>query len=121
MSRLLTYDPKDTWIHRLSGLTKLVFFLMWSIVSMITYDTRVLLFMLVSSLIIFRVSKIEWKQISTVFKFILFFLCLNLLAIFLFSPYEGVKIYGAQHDLLHIAGNYTITTEQLFYEFNIMI
>lgn len=121
MSRLLTYDPKDTWIHRLSGLTKLVFFLVWSIVSMITYDTRVLLFMLISSLIIFRVSKIEWKQISTVFNFILFFLCLNLIAVFLFSPYEGVKIYGTQQDLLHIAGNYTITKEQLFYEFNIMI
>ena len=121
MSRLLTYDPKDTWIHRLSGLTKLVFFLVWSIVSMITYDTRVLLFMLISSLIIFRVSKIEWKQISTVFNFILFFLCLNLIAVFLFSPYEGVKIYGTQQDLWHIAGNYTITIEQLFYEFNIMI
>lgn len=121
MSRLLTYDPKDTWIHRLSGLTKLVFFLVWSIVSMITYDTRVLLFMLISSLIIFRVSKIEWKQISTVFNFILFFLCLNLIAVFLFSPYEGVKIYGTQQDLWHIAENYTITKEQLFYEFNIMI
>lgn len=121
MSRLLTYDPKDTWIHRLSGLTKLVFFLVWSIVSMITYDTRVLLFMLISSLIIFRASKIEWKQISTVFNFILFFLCLNLIAVFLFSPYEGVKIYGTQQDLWHIAGNYTITKEQLFYEFNIMI
>ena len=121
MSRLLTYDPKDTWIHRLSGITKLIFFLAWSIVSMITYDTRVLVFMLVSSLIIFRVSKIEWKQISTVFKFILFFLCLNILAIFIFSPYEGVKIYGTRTDLLHIAGNYTITTEQLFYELNIMI
>ena len=121
MSRLLTYDSKDTWIHRLSGITKLIFFLAWSIVSMITYDTRVLLFMLVSSLIIFRVSKIEWKQISTVFKFVLFFLCLNLLAIFIFSPYEGVKIYGTRTDLLHIAGNYTITMEQLFYELNIMI
>lgn len=121
MSRLLTYDPKDTWIHRLSGITKLIFFLAWSIVSMITYDTRVLVFMLVSSLIIFRVSKIEWKQISTVFKFILFFLCLNLFAIFIFSPYEGVKIYGTRTDLLHIASNYTITTEQLFYELNIMI
>ena len=121
MSRLLTYDSKDTWIHRLSGITKLIFFLAWSIVSMITYDTRVLVFMLVSSLIIFRVSKIEWKQISTVFKFVLFFLCLNLLAIFIFSPYEGVKIYGPRTDLLHIAGNSTITTEQLFYELNIMI
>lgn len=121
MSRLLTYEQKDTWIHRLSGLTKLVFFLVWSIVSMITYDTRILLFMLVSSLIIFRISKIEWKQISTVFLFILFFLCLNLLAVFLFSPYEGVKIYGTRQDLWHIAGNYTVTAEQLFYEFNIMI
>ena len=121
MSRLLTYDPKDTWIHRLSGLTKLIFFLAWSIVSMISYDTRILLFMLISSLIIFRISKIEWKQISTVFKFILFFLCLNLLAVFLFSPYEGVKIYGTQTDLLHLAGHYTITKEQLFYELNIMI
>lgn len=121
MSRLLTYDPKDTWIHRLSGLTKLIFFLAWSIVSMITYDTRILLFMLISSLVIFWISKIEWKQISTVFKFILFFLCLNLLAVFLFSPYEGVKIYGTQTDLLHLAGHYTITKEQLFYELNIMI
>ncbi len=121
MPRLLTYEQKDTWIHRLSGLTKLVFFLVWSIVSMITYDTRILLFMLVSSLIIFRISKTEWKQISTVFLFILFFLCLNLLAVFLFSPYEGVKIYGTRQDLWHIAGNYTVTAEQFFYEFNIMI
>ncbi len=121
MPRLLTYEQKDTWIHRLSGLTKLIFFLVWSIVSMITYDTRILLFMLVSSLIIFRISKTEWKQISTVFLFILFFLCLNLLAVFLFSPYEGVKIYGTRQDLWHIAGNYTVTAEQFFYEFNIMI
>lgn len=120
MSRLLTYDPKDTWIHRLSGVTKLVFFLTWSIVSMISYDTRVLLFMLASSMVIFRLSQIEWKQISTVFKFIMIFLCLNLLAVFLFSPYEGVAIYGMRTDLLHIIGRYTITREQLFYEFNIM-
>ena len=39
MSRLLTYDPKDTWIHRLERYHEAHLFLAWSIVSMITYDT----------------------------------------------------------------------------------
>ena len=87
--RLLTYEEKDTWVHRLSGVTKLTFFLLWSITGMLTYDTRVLIAMLVLSLVIFRMSKTEWKQVGTVFKFILLFLCLNLLAVYLFSLSRG--------------------------------
>lgn len=121
MSRLLTYEEKNTWIHRLSGVTKLVFFLLWSIVSMLTYDTRILLVMLVMSLIIFKVSRTGWAQVGTVFKFILLFLALNLFAVFIFAPYQGTAIYGTKNVLFHIAGNYSMTTEQLFYEFNIMV
>ncbi len=29
MAKVLAYEEKDTWIHRLSGVTKLVFFLVW--------------------------------------------------------------------------------------------
>ena len=121
MSRVLSYEEKDTWIHRLSGVTKLVFFLLWSITSMLSYDTRVLLVMLVCSLVIFAVSKTEWRQVGAVFKFIMLFLIINLLAIFLFSPAQGTKIYGTETVLVHIAGPYTLTLEQLFYEFNVMI
>ena len=121
MARVLTYAPKDTWIHRLSGVTKMIFFLLWSIAGMLTYDTRVLAVMLAFSLVIFKVSKTEWKQVGTVFKFILFFLFLNLLTIFLFSPFQGTEIYGTKTVLFHIAGHYSMTTEQLFYEFNIML
>ena len=94
MARVLTYAPKDTWIHRLSGVTKMIFFLLWSIAGMLTYDTRVLAVMLAFSLVIFKVSKTEWKQVGTVFKFILFFLFLNLLTIFLFPPSRGLKFTG---------------------------
>jgi len=41
--------------------------------------------------------------------------------IFLFSPLEGTKIYRTQHDVFKIFGNYVVTQEQLFYEFNIFI
>ena len=121
MARLLTYAPKNTWIHRLSGVTKMLFFVLWSIAGMLTYDTRVLAVMLAISLLIFKVSKTEWTQVGTVFKFILFFLFLNLITVFLFSPYQGTEIYGTKTVLFHIAGRYSVTTEQLFYEFNIML
>lgn len=119
--RVLTYEEKDTWIHRLCGVTKMIFFLLWSITGMLTYDTRVLLIMLVCSLIIFRVSKTEWRQVGTVFKFILLFLCLNLFAVFLFSPYQGTEVYGTKTVLVKLFANHDITVEQLFYEFNIML
>lgn len=121
MSRVLSYEEKDTWIHQLSGVTKLIFFLLWSITSMVSYDTRVLLVMLVCSMIIFIMSKTEWRQVGTVFKFIMLFLIINLLAIFIFSPNQGTKIYGTETVLVHLFGSYTLTVEQLFYEFNVMI
>ncbi len=121
MARILTYEEKDTWIHRLSGITKLLFFLLWSVVGMLTYDTRVLIFMLLSSLVIFKVSKTDWHQVGTVFLFIMLFLVLNLLAIFALAPTEGVKIYGTHTELLRITDFYVITKEQLFYEFNVML
>lgn len=121
MSRIITYKEKNCFIHRLCGLTKLIFFLMWTLVTMLTYDTRVLAVMVFASIVIFGLSKTEWKQVRSVFLFIMFFLLLNVTAIFLFSPYEGCKIYGSRTDLLHIAGNYTFTAEQLFYELNVIL
>lgn len=121
MARILTYEDKNTWIHKLSGVTKLIFFLLWSAVSMISFDTRVLGFMLIFSLVIFYMSKTKWKQVGMVFKVILLFMVLNLLGIFIFAPYHGVTIYGSETPLFHVAGKYTLTLEQVFYEFNVFI
>ncbi|MCD7867899.1 MAG: energy-coupling factor transporter transmembrane protein EcfT [Clostridiales bacterium] len=119
--RLLTYKKKDTWIDRLSGVSKMLFFLLWSITGMLTYDTRVLAVMLVVSLVIFKVSETEWSQVGTVFKFITFFLCLNLLAVWIFSPYQGTEIYGTKTLLLTLPWDHSLTAEQLFYELNIAL
>ena len=119
--RVLAYEKKNTWIHDLSGVTKLVFFLMWSITSMISYDTRVLLAMLVLSVIILRASRTQWRQVGTVFKFIMLFLVINVIAIFFFSPYQGCDIYGSKTVIGHLFGNYYFTKEQLFYEANIIL
>lgn len=121
MPRMLSYEDKGTVIHSLSGTTKFLFFFIWSVTGMVTYDTRILAAMLVFSLIAFRISRVEFKDVSFVFKLILVFLAINLLAIFFFSPEEGVKIYRHRTELAHLAGGYYLTAEQLFYEANVAL
>jgi energy-coupling factor transport system permease protein len=118
---MLSYSDLGSPIHRLSGATKLIFFLVWATAAMITFDTRVLLTMFLMSIVVFRVSRVKFRDVSFVLYFILFFIIWNHLAIFLFSPLEGTDIYGTRHDLFHIAGPYTVTMEQLFYQFNLTL
>ncbi len=121
MARIITYKEKDCFIHKLCGLTKLIFFILWTLTTMLTYDTRILGIMIIVSLIIFKFSKTDWKQVRSIFCVILIFLILNVIAIFLFSPYEGCKIYDSRTDLFLITEKYTITAQQLFYELNVVL
>ena len=120
-AEMLSYIKKDSPIHKLTGATKLICFLLWTITAMITYDTRVLVGLFIIGIIVFKLYKIEFKEISFVLYFIIFFLFLNTLLIFLFAPYQGVDIYGTRHDLVHLIGPYTLTKEQLFYELNVVL
>ena len=120
-TEMLSYIKKDSPIHKLTGATKLICFLLWTIAAMITYDTRVLVGLFILGIIAFKISKIEFKDVYFIFYFILFFLALNALLIFVFSPYEGVDIYGSRTDLFHLIGPYTVTKEQLFYELNVIL
>ena len=121
MNRFLSYEKKDTWIHELSGVTKLIFFLLWSLTSAMTYDTRVLLVMIAISLVVLKMSRTQFRQVSFVFRAILVFMVLNVIAIFVISPYEGCRIYGSRTDLVRLLGSCWLTKEQLFYLFNIVI
>ena len=70
MSTMIGYSDIDSPIHRLTGASKLIALIIWAVASMVTYDTRVLLGMFVISIIVFKISKVEFKQISFVLYFI---------------------------------------------------
>lgn len=117
----LGYLEADSPIHRLTGATKLICLIFCSLTAMLTYDTRVLAMLLILSLICFKVSQIKFKDVAFVVYFILAFLLINNIAIFIFSPMEGCKIYGSTTVLFKIAGPYTVTVEQLFYQLNVTL
>jgi len=118
---MLAYIDRKSPVHQLTGVTKLLCFIIWSSAAMLTYDTRILVFLFLFSIWIFIISKIKLKEIAFVLIFILLFLLINNIAIYVFSPQEGVKIYGTSHILFEIAGRYNITLEQIFYQFNVTI
>ena len=66
-------------------------------------------------------SRTQFRQVSFVFRAILVFMVLNVIAIFVISPYEGCRIYGSRTDLVRLWGSCWLTKEQLFYLFNIVI
>ena len=113
--------PRDSLVHRLTGTTKLAFFLLFTFASMITYDTRVLVGLMLVSFAAFRVSRIRLREVRFMLVFMLVFLVLNDLCIYLFSPEQGVQIYGTRHEIAHLFWRYTITWEQLFYLLNISL
>ncbi len=120
-TRIISYIDRDTPVHRLCGATKLIVFLVWTIVCMLTYHTYVLLGALAFGVTVFFLAKIKYKEVKFVLLTILFFLVLNTLAIYIFSPEEGVKIYGTRHEIFRFSSRYTVTKEQLFYMFNVML
>ncbi|TWT11235.1 energy-coupling factor transporter transmembrane protein EcfT [Streptococcus sp. sy004] len=120
-NKLLGYQPGTSPIHRLSGASKLVFFILVSIAVMISYDTRLLAFVGFGSLLLFKLANIKWRQVSFVIYLVLFFAFLNLLMVYLFAPNYGVEIYGQKTLLWAGIGAYGISSQELFYLFNLAL
>lgn len=118
---LLGYTAGDSFVHKLSGASKLIFFILVSISCMVTYDTRLILTVALGSLILIRLSDIRWRDISLVLSFIAVFAGLNVLMVYLFAPQYGTEIYGSKDVLLQGFGAYNLTSQQAFYLLNLVL
>lgn len=114
--RLFSYDAVDTPIHRLSGLTKLICFLMLTFAVMFSYDIRVILAVMVFSVAVLKLSRIQYSQIRLMLIYVFIFVLLNAVISFFFSPEQGVTIYGTRHNIANLYGEYKLTWEQIFYQ-----
>lgn len=119
--KLIGYHPGTGFIHSLSAVSKLLFFLIVSILAMITYDTRLILFIAVFSLALFKMSGIRYKEISLILILTIIFAAMNALMVHLFAPRYGVELYGADTPLLSGLGVYSLTSQQAFYLVNLLL
>ena len=114
--KLFSYNLVDTFVHRLSGLTKLLCFLLLTFAVMYSYDIRVILLVMLFSFFVLWISKIKFSQIRTMVLYVLIFVITNAIISFFFSPEFGVEIYGTRHEIAHLFGKVYLTQEQLLYQ-----
>lgn len=114
--KLFSYNTVDTPIHRLSGLTKLICFLLLTFAVMFSYDIRVILAVTIFSIVILRLSQIRYSQIRLMVIYVLVFVLTNAVISFFFAPEQGVMIYGTRHNIVNLYGEYKLTWEQIFYQ-----
>ena len=88
---------------------------------MYTYDTRFLAVLVIVSLILLKVARIKWKDISFMMGFTAVFLVMSIILQYVFSPHHGTEIYGTTTYVFALRGKYAPTYEQLFYQLNYLL
>lgn len=121
MVNIFNYIDRPSAIHRLTGATKLVCTVLWTLAAMITYDTRILITMPIIALVLFKISKIKFSDIKIMLIATVIFMVLNNVMVFVFSPQHGVSVYGSQHIIFGGDARYALTQEQLFYHLNLIL
>lgn len=117
----ISYIEKDTPLHKLTGGAKLLMLLFISVSAMITFDTRLLIVLAIVSCSLFAIAKMPIKDMKTIFIIMVLVMIINTVITYLFSPEEGVAIYGTRTVVAHLFGPFYLTKEQLFFQLNMTI
>lgn len=121
MINLFNYIDRPSPIHRLTGASKLLCLITWSLAAMTSFFTPLLIAMTAASFLLFRYAKLKVKDISFMLGLMLVYIVINNVLIFLFSPDHGTSIYGTETVLFKLFGPYVVTAEQLFYHLNVIL
>ncbi len=116
-SNLFDHAENDNIIYNLSGIAKLICFILLTFGVMYSFDPRVVGVILVFSCAILKLSGIKFSQIRVMIYYVIVFILMNFVLTFLFAPYYGVELYGTRTDLFEISSRYVVTSEQMFYQF----
>jgi len=111
----ISYIDTGSVLHQLNGITKFVLFLAWSTVVLTTFDLRVILAVLISGLLLLKLSSVPFKVYRPLLIATFGVLMLNALFIYLLAPQQGAKLFGHETILLFLPHGYSISQETLFY------
>ena len=121
MSRAQTlYIEGDSIFHRLSGVSKILLFITWTMITVMFLDIRVFLAMAVVSAITLYFSQIPSKTLKPLLWIMVVFNIINVIFILLITPQYGSELVGTNTELINIGYAY-INKATLFYVLTISL
>ena len=121
MSRAGTlYIEGDSIFHRLDGVSKIILFLTWTIITVMFLDIRVFLVMGILSVLMLALAKIPSRIIKPLVWIMIGFNIINVIFILLITPQYGTELVGTNTEIINIGYAY-INKETLFYVLTISL
>ncbi len=112
----LSYEDTPSFVHSLNGVTKLVFFMLWIVLCLTTFDLRILIPSMVVAQVALASCKVPMKKFLPYIIAMTYVILINALFIYLFSPDQGQRYLLTKHVLLGSpTARYALTVETLFY------
>lgn len=118
---IINLVPGDTFLHKLSGASKTRMFAALIVVTIMTFDVRILIPLFVVSLIAFFSVKPDWKQIWWLVLLVVFGNITNLILYWLASPNIGLEYSNGSTVLFAFNDYLIVTAETLWYLFARMV
>lgn len=121
MSRAQTlYIEGDSIFHKLSGVSKILLFIVWTMITVMFLDVRVFLVMGLISAVMLYFSQIPSKILKPLLWIMVVFNIINVIFILLITPQYGSELVGTNTELINIGYSY-INKETLFYVLTISL
>ncbi|NBK22255.1 MAG: ATP-binding cassette domain-containing protein [Spirochaetia bacterium] len=112
----LSYEDTPSFVHSLNGVTKLVFFMLWIVLCLTTFDLRILIPSMFFAQAALASCKVPMKKFLPYIIAMTSEIVVNAIFIFLFSPDQGQRYLGTSHILLGSpSARYALSVETLFY------
>lgn len=111
----ISYVDTQSPLHGLNGITKFALFMAWVTVVLTTFDLRLIGLLIVSGLMLLKMTRVPVKVYKPLLIGTGSVLLLNALFMFLLAPQQGSEYIGSTTTLLELPGNYSLTQETLFY------
>lgn len=118
---IINLVPGDTFLHKLSGASKTRMFAALIVVTIMTFDVRILLPLLAVGLIAFFSVKPDWKQIWWLVVLVVVGNITNLILYWVASPNIGMQYSNGSTVLFAFNSYLIVTAETLWYLFARMV
>lgn len=121
MSRSQTlYVEGNSIFHKLSGVSKILLFVIWTMITIMFLDIRVFLVMGIISSIMLYLAQIPSRILKPLLWIMVVFNLINIIFILLITPQYGSELVGTNTKLINIGYSY-INKETLFYVLTISL
>ncbi|MGR5146458.1 energy-coupling factor transporter transmembrane component T family protein [Photobacterium alginatilyticum] len=111
----ISYANTGSPLHALNGITKFILFMGWVTMVLTTFDLRIICGLILVGFSLLKLSRVPFATYKPLMIGTASVLVMNALFMFLIAPQQGVEYMGSKTILLAMSGNYSITTETLFY------